>query len=197
MTGTAAAAGPRRGARLEPPSGARSRCAPSSCAKATPFAASEPEPQVSARGAPPSAVPPQLCPRNPTASSSTPGSTQRPSLSLLSCPPRPSVPSHLAFLESELGGGKARSSGGVGRTGRVGTRRGHRVPRGAPLLRVLVLTFLKSVSGNSLELGFSRVYLEADVILCQAQGTGDKNHTCSRRLPSPFRQSLLQILRSS
>lgn len=73
--------------------------------------------------------------------------------------------------------GKARSSGGVGWPDRVGTRRGHPMPHVAPLLRVLVLTFLKSVSGNSLELGFSHVYLEADVILCQPQGTGEKNHT--------------------
>lgn len=32
---------------------------------------------------------------------------------------------------------------------------------------VLMLMFPKSVSGNSLELGFSHVYLEADVIVCQ------------------------------
>lgn len=42
---------------------------------------------------------------------------------------------------------------------------------------VLMLMFPKSVSGNSLELGFSHVYLQADVILCQPQGTGGKSHT--------------------
>lgn len=42
---------------------------------------------------------------------------------------------------------------------------------------VLMLMFLKSVSGNSLGLGFSHVYLEAEVILCQPRGTREKSHT--------------------
>lgn len=44
-------------------------------------------------------------------------------------------------------------------------------------LGYLVLMFLKSVSGNSLGLGFSHVYLEADVILCQSRGhQREKSH---------------------
>lgn len=45
-------------------------------------------------------------------------------------------------------------------------------PSGAPYAAVQ-----KSVGGNSLGLGFSRVYLEADVIFCQPQGTRQKSHT--------------------
>lgn len=36
--------------------------------------------------------------------------------------------------------------------------------------------FLKSVRGISLGLGFSHVYLEADVTLCQPQSTTEKSH---------------------
>ena len=62
---------------------------------------------------------------------------------------------------------------------------------------VLMWMFLKSVSGNSLGLGFSHVYTEAGVILCQPQSTEIKvTLELQTSLPS-FRQPLLQTLHPS
>lgn len=190
MTGTAAAARPRRNGHRGPLSGARGPCAPSPCAKATRFAAFEPEQQVSARGAPfPRSRPRFLQGHPPPAASSSALRSLMLPRDLLSpsavAHRAPSVPSHPAFcqrvtpvLEPELGGrsGEKKGAEQPSRSGGTAWKGGRGYPhaqQSRPALGVWStpgvphLVFLKPASGNSLGLGFSHVYLKADVILCQ------------------------------
>lgn len=80
-------------------------------------------------------------------------------------------------------GRRAQSSGGARLEELPGDRNGLNTPTSTHMCpgephalggwstsEVLRRMFLKSVSGNSLGLGFSHVYMEAGVILCQPQG---------------------------